>query len=124
MQSPTFAACVDDGSFAADEAKTGPTSCVLTKTSAFWPGPSARLTTKPPRAEQRARGVPHSAPSEIRAPRKAAVVSPAMRAVFDLVQPLARSEVSVTLIGETGTGKDVLARIIHQSSSRAGNSTV
>jgi len=120
MQSPTFAACVDDGRFAADEAKTGPTSSVLPKPSGFWPGTAARPTTKPRRVEQRTgRVVPHSAPSETRAPRKAAVVSPAMRAVFDLIQPLARSEVSVTLMGETGTGKDVLARIIHQSSARA-----
>jgi DNA-binding NtrC family response regulator len=42
-----------------------------------------------------------------------------MRAVFELLEPLARSEVSVTLIGETGTGKDVLARTVHQNSARA-----
>jgi DNA-binding NtrC family response regulator len=42
-----------------------------------------------------------------------------MRQVFELIQPLARAEVSITLMGETGTGKDVLARIIHQQSARA-----
>jgi DNA-binding NtrC family response regulator len=57
--------------------------------------------------------------NEHKAPRKAAVVSAAMRRVFDLVQPLAKSDVSITLMGETGTGKDVLARIIHQQSPRS-----
>jgi len=52
-------------------------------------------------------------------PRKLALVSTAMRQVFELLDPLARSEVTITLIGETGTGKDVLARTIHQQSARA-----
>lgn len=42
-----------------------------------------------------------------------------MQQVFELIDPLARADVSVTLIGETGTGKDVLARIVHQQSTRA-----
>jgi DNA-binding NtrC family response regulator len=41
-----------------------------------------------------------------------------MRRVLDLLEPLARAEVTVMLTGETGTGKDVLARMIHQSSAR------
>lgn len=45
--------------------------------------------------------------------------SPAMRRVAELLGPLARAEVTVTLTGETGTGKDVLARTVHQQSSRA-----
>jgi DNA-binding NtrC family response regulator len=45
-------------------------------------------------------------------------VSTSMRRVFELVQPLAKSEVSMMLMGETGTGKDVLARVIHQHSQR------
>jgi len=44
--------------------------------------------------------------------------SSTMRRVLDLIEPLARAEVTVTLIGETGTSKDVLARTIHQQSSR------
>jgi DNA-binding NtrC family response regulator len=38
--------------------------------------------------------------------------------VLELLEPLARAEVTVTLIGETGTGKDVLARTVHQLSPR------
>src|SRR5882724_227397 len=41
-----------------------------------------------------------------------------LRPGLDLLEPLARAEVTVTLIGETGTGKDVLARTIHQLSPR------
>lgn len=41
-----------------------------------------------------------------------------MRRVFELLEPLARAEVAITLIGETGTGKDVLAHNVHAISSR------
>jgi DNA-binding NtrC family response regulator len=40
--------------------------------------------------------------------------SAAMHQVFDLVERLARTDVTVTLIGETGTGKDVIAHAIHE----------
>ena len=114
MSTSTFAACVDDGRFALEEAKTGPASGVLTKPSGFWTG-RPRTAAEPPRA----RLARKPAVTEVRAPRKAAVVSQAMRQVFELLQPLAKADVSVTLIGETGTGKDVLARIVHQHSPRA-----
>ncbi len=59
------------------------------------------------------------APSPLpKAPRKVAAASSAMRRVLELLEPLARAEVTVTLTGETGTGKDVLARTIHQLSPR------
>lgn len=53
-----------------------------------------------------------------KAPRKVVARSSSMRRVLELVEPLARAEVTVTLIGETGTGKDVLARTIHLQSPR------
>jgi DNA-binding NtrC family response regulator len=53
-----------------------------------------------------------------KAPRKVVAESSSMRSVLELLEPLARAEVTVTLIGETGTGKDVLARTIHQQSPR------
>jgi len=46
--------------------------------------------------------------------------SPAMHAVFDLLDRLVSSEVTITLIGETGSGKDVLARALHETGPRAG----
>jgi DNA-binding NtrC family response regulator len=114
MSSSTFAACVDPGSFSDEEAKTGPQSAVLE--SGFWSGSARRMQ---PKAAELGRPARRAKPeAEPKVVRKAAVVSPAMRHVFELVQPLARSDVSMTLMGETGTGKDVLARIIHQNSPR------
>jgi two-component system response regulator AtoC len=52
-------------------------------------------------------------------PPPVAAGSPAMRAAFDLVARLAPTNVTVTLVGETGTGKDVTARLIHTRSPRA-----
>jgi PAS domain S-box-containing protein len=45
--------------------------------------------------------------------------SPKMQKVFDMIPMLAQTETSVMLTGETGTGKDKIAEIIHQKSSRA-----
>jgi len=42
-----------------------------------------------------------------------------MQKVFDLVLLLAQTDASVMITGETGTGKDKIAEIIHQKSSRA-----
>jgi DNA-binding NtrC family response regulator len=43
----------------------------------------------------------------------------AMRRIFALLGRLAPTDLTITLVGETGTGKDVLARAIHQVSPRA-----
>lgn len=45
--------------------------------------------------------------------------SPAMRGVYRLVRLVAASRASVLLVGETGTGKEVMARNIHRLSPRA-----
>ena len=41
-----------------------------------------------------------------------------MRAVFDFVKVIADSDSSVLVTGETGTGKELVANLIHQSSGR------
>ncbi|TCS73981.1 two-component system response regulator PilR (NtrC family) [Sulfuritortus calidifontis] len=46
--------------------------------------------------------------------------SPAMRQVRGLVEKVARSQAPVFIHGETGTGKEVAARLIHGKSHRAG----
>lgn len=50
--------------------------------------------------------------------------SPSMNACFDLIAQVAQSDVSVLLTGETGTGKEVFANLIHQNSRRADKSFV
>lgn len=45
--------------------------------------------------------------------------SPKMREVFELIPLMARTEASVLITGETGTGKDKVAEAIHKRSSRA-----
>lgn len=42
-----------------------------------------------------------------------------MRRVFTLVEKAAKNNINVTITGETGTGKELIARAIHQHSSRA-----
>jgi DNA-binding NtrC family response regulator len=45
--------------------------------------------------------------------------SPPMRKVFETIQQVAESNVDVLVLGETGTGKELVARAIHRRSSRA-----
>ena len=45
--------------------------------------------------------------------------SEAMRKVYDLTRVVARSNASVLLLGETGTGKELIAKAIHLTSQRA-----
>jgi len=46
--------------------------------------------------------------------------SPAMQEIFRTIGRLSRSDVSVLITGETGSGKEVVARALHQHSPRAG----
>jgi DNA-binding NtrC family response regulator len=45
--------------------------------------------------------------------------SPAMQAVFELAKTAARSNSTILVLGESGSGKEVLARAIHAESPRA-----
>jgi PAS domain S-box-containing protein len=47
--------------------------------------------------------------------------SPSMRKVFDLVSAVASSSSTILIQGETGTGKELLAKNIHNLSIRSGN---
>ena len=46
-------------------------------------------------------------------------VSPPMRSVFDLIKRVAPADVPVLVHGETGTGKELCARALHDHSKRA-----
>lgn len=50
--------------------------------------------------------------------------SPALKKVLKQVETVAATDVTVLILGETGTGKDLIARAIHELSSRSGHSLV
>lgn len=49
---------------------------------------------------------------------------PSMQKIFDIVRVVAGSNSTVLIEGATGTGKDLLAKVIHSESSRAGKAFV
>lgn len=44
--------------------------------------------------------------------------SPSIQAVFDIIKRVASTDIDVLILGETGTGKELVARKIHKQSSR------
>jgi DNA-binding NtrC family response regulator len=50
--------------------------------------------------------------------------APAMRAVLDTVERIAPSDASVLITGENGTGKGLIARLVHKLSARASKSII
>jgi two-component system response regulator AtoC len=69
------------------------------------------------------RPAPHVAPA-VDGARSVIVVDDAMKELYRVVDLVARGDLSVILLGETGSGKDVLASAIHKRSLRASTSYV
>ncbi|MEN8116833.1 MAG: sigma-54 dependent transcriptional regulator [Bacteroidota bacterium] len=46
--------------------------------------------------------------------------SPATQKIYDLIDKATRTNISVTITGETGTGKELVAKAIHYNSTRSG----
>jgi two-component system, NtrC family, response regulator AtoC len=53
-------------------------------------------------------------------PPERVVVAPAMTRLYSLIDLVARSRLSVLILGETGVGKEVVARALHTASDRGG----
>lgn len=58
-------------------------------------------------------------PSVARQLGRMSVCSPEMRDILTVAERLSMSNVTVTILGETGTGKDVLAHLLHDCGPRA-----
>lgn len=54
----------------------------------------------------------------------AIVLSPVMRDVYRMVEKLARTNISVLIAGETGTGKELVAGALHSQSTRGSKELV
>jgi DNA-binding NtrC family response regulator len=66
------------------------------------------------------RGVPRPhLPRRERSGPPAVIADPAMKELYRVVDLVARGELSVILLGETGSGKDVIADTIHRKSLRS-----
>jgi len=61
---------------------------------------------------------------EVHGGRLLVTQSPAMHRVWEVVQRVAPREASVLVSGETGTGKELIARLIHKLSSRGAGELV
>ncbi len=65
--------------------------------------------------------LPHSSSTPLSIRAKALVFhDPGSRRLLEHVERLARSDATVLVIGETGTGKELIARHIHHTSERSG----
>lgn len=75
------------------------------------------------REQKQAKSRPNSEAKGVVALKRKDIVgnSPKMRASLDLVAQAANSDASILIAGETGTGKELFARAIHENSSRAKN---
>jgi PAS domain S-box-containing protein len=50
--------------------------------------------------------------------------SPAMQKIFEMINVIATTDATILIEGSTGTGKDLLAKVIHSASSRADRTLV
>ena len=112
-----LAACVEYPGLA-EIPRTPAAPVVSVKESGFWLGTAYPASPTSTTQTSVSDSTPPPAPAAFRVLRKVASTSAAMRRVFDMLDPLARAEVTITLTGETGTGKDVLARTVHERSAR------
>jgi len=83
-----------------------------------------RTKSTPPEGRRRAPAEGPARFGEVRRFGRVVGRSAAMHELFEALQRFARTDVSLTFVGETGTGKDVLAHAVHQESARASGPLV
>jgi len=71
------------------------------------------------RGARTSQGGPPSPDRPARLPQRLVVIDPLMKQVFKLAERAAQAPISVLVVGETGTGKEVVAEAIHRLSPRA-----
>ena len=81
----------------------------------------ARRTARPPDG---AESVRDGAPPVPGMRASVVIADPAMKSLHAMVERVARGEINVLLLGETGVGKEVFAERVHQRSPRAGGPLV
>jgi DNA-binding NtrC family response regulator len=47
--------------------------------------------------------------------------SPSMKEIFNIIQKVSKTDANILILGENGTGKELVARAIHRNSNRAKN---
>jgi DNA-binding NtrC family response regulator len=100
-----------------DTAGTYPLRRLCDETLEIAIGERVNLGAIPIVVRRATRGAPHTtSPPD----HRAVVHDPVMQALYEQVTRTARSSISVLVLGETGVGKEVLARAVHERSPRAG----
>ena len=101
----------------------------LARIRQFVPGATALAAPKDPPKDRLAAVTTAAAPTAVpetaraapalRAPAGLVAESSAMRGILDIARRAAQTDVTVMLLGESGVGKEVMARFIHAQSPRA-----
>lgn len=81
-----------------------------------WSAPQWQAALSKPTEKSAQAPHPNPAPQRAPAPRSVVYVDPASRNLLALAQKVAQANVTVLLEGPTGSGKEVLARVLHESS--------
>jgi two-component system nitrogen regulation response regulator GlnG len=80
---------------------------------------TGRGSWAPPRPQAPAPAIRRRHLEPVRHFGRLAARSTPMVEVFDVLQRFAQTDVTVTFVGETGAGKDVIAHVLHEQSARA-----